>query len=92
MVIPRTFNLFGYTFKVKSPWKVDKEDNWGEASIKNRWVKVKRGLNQEQREITYLHEMTHIILDCLEYNDLSDDEDFVERFSKALHQVLTTSK
>jgi hypothetical protein len=89
--IPKTFQIFGLTFKVTQPWKF-KGDHWGECSIAKKSIKVKRSLNQEQKEITYLHEITHAILDCLEYNDLSHDEDFVERFSKALHQVIKTSK
>lgn len=92
MIIPKRFKIFGLTFKVTQPWKVDKEDNWGECSIAKKSIKVKRSLNQEQKEITYLHELTHTILDCLEYNELSSNEDFVERFSKALHQALTTSE
>ena len=48
--------------------------------------------NKEQKDITYLHEVVHAILDSLEYNELSSDEDFVERFSKALHQVIKSSR
>lgn len=92
MVIPKSFSIFGLSFKVKQLVKVDSKDNWGESSISKKQLIVKKGLNQEQKEITYLHEVTHTILNCLEYNDLSNDEDFVERFSKALHQVITTSK
>lgn len=90
--IPKRFKIFGLTFKVVQPWKVDSKDNWGECSIAKKTVKVKRSLNQEQKEITYLHELTHTILDCLEYNELSANEDFVERFSKALHQAIKTSE
>lgn len=90
--IPKTFKIFGLTFKVTQPHKIDNKDNWGECSISKKSIKVKRSLNQEQKEITYLHELTHAILDCLEYNDLSHNEEFVERFSKALHQALKTSE
>lgn len=91
--IPKEFKLFGLTFKVTQPWKIDKTDNhWGECYIANKTIKVKRNLNKEQKEITYLHEVIHAILDMNEYDDLSNDEAFVERFSKGLHQVLTTSK
>lgn len=92
MTIPKEFEIFGLTFKVTQPWKVDKEEHWGECSIAKKTIKIKRSLNQEQKEITYLHEVTHAILDCLEYDKLSNDEQFVERFSKALHQVIKSSK
>lgn len=90
--IPKRFKIFGLTFKVTQPWKIDKDNSWGECSISKKSIKVKRSLNKEQKEITYLHEVTHAILDSLEYNELSHDEEFVERFSKALHQVLTSSE
>lgn len=90
--IPKRLSIFGLSFKVTQPIKVDNKDNWGECSVAKKTIKVKRGLNKEQKEITYLHELTHAILDCLEYNDLSNDEGFVERFSKALHQALRTSE
>lgn len=92
MIIPKTFSIFGLTFKVTQPWKFKNDDRWGECNVHKKTIKILRSLNREQKEITYLHEITHAILDCLEYTKLSHDEDFVERFSKALHQVLTTSK
>lgn len=93
MLIPKKFKLFGLTFKVTQPYKItSKDEHWGECSIAKKSIKVKRSLNREQKEITYLHEITHAILDTLEYTDLSHDEQFVERFSKALHQVLTSSE
>lgn len=92
VIIPKTFKIFGLTFKVTQPYKFKNNDRWGECNINTKSIKVLRSLNKEQKEITYLHEITHAILDCLEYNELSHNEDFVERFSKALHQVLTTSK
>lgn len=92
MIIPKQFTIFGLTFKVKQLKKLGKDDHWGDCTISTKMIRLKKDLNQEQKEVTYLHEVTHAILDCLEYTELSGDEDFVERFSKALHQVLKTSK
>lgn len=93
MQIPKTFQIYGLTFKVTQPWKLDaKDSHWGSCSIASKSIKVKRGLNKEQKEITFLHEVVHAILDVNEYEELSKDEKFVERFSKALQQVLSTSK
>ena len=92
IIIPKSFKIFGLTYRVTQPVRVDNEGNWGEHSISDRKIKVLKSLNQEQKEITYLHELVHTILDNLEYNELSSDEEFVERFSKALHQIIKTSK
>jgi Zn-dependent peptidase ImmA (M78 family) len=40
---------------------------------------------------TFFHELVHCLLEKLEYRDLSDDEQFVERFSALLYQSLKTS-
>lgn len=92
IIIPKKFSIFGLTYRVTQPKKVDKDDNWGEHSVVHKRIKVKKDLNQEQKEITYLHELIHTVLDNLEYNELSSNEVFVERFSKALHQILKTSE
>lgn len=93
MEIPKKFKLVGLTFKIKQLWKLNsKDDHWGSCSVATKTIKLKRNLNKEQKEITYLHEIVHAILDVTEYEELSKDEKFVERFSKALHQVITTSE
>lgn len=90
--IPKTFQIFGKTITVKQPWKVDREDSRGEWLYEKAVIKLRRSLNIEEKEVVFWHETVHSILDTLEYNDLSNDERFVERFSKALHQVLKTAK
>lgn len=92
LLIPKTFEIFGRTYKVLHPHKVDKEGSLGECDSHNNIIKLRRNLPKDLKELTYLHEVTHAILDSLEYNKLSKDEVFVERFSKALQQVLNSSK
>lgn len=92
MIIPKSFKLFGRTFKVTQPKQIDGRSSWGSCNYGKAQIKVLKGLSDEDKEQTYLHEITHAILDGLEYNELSDDEKFVDLFSKALHQVLTTQE
>ena len=92
MEIPKQLKLFGRTIRVQQPWKVDKEDSRGEYDYLKGIIRIKRNMPLEEKEVVYLHELTHAILDALEYNDLSKDEDFIERFSRALHQTLITSE
>lgn len=91
-MIPKQFSLFGETYKVKYLVKIDKEDSWGENCPIKNVIKIKKGLNQEQQEATYLHELVHCVLTNLGYAKLNDDEVFVDTFAKALHQILKTSK
>lgn len=92
MQIPKKFSLFGETYKVRQVIKVDREDNWGEIDRTKNIIRIKKGLNQEQREQTFLHEVLHASLDNLGYEKLSDDEVFVDTLAKALHQILTSGK
>jgi hypothetical protein len=90
--IPKSLKIFGKTIKVSQPWKVDKQDSRGEWIFLKSGIRIKRTLPIDEREVVFLHELTHAILDNLEYNDLSNDEDFMERFSRALHQALKTAE
>lgn len=92
--LPKQFKLFGMTYKVEQPNKVlfNGESVLGQCVNDTHTIQVRKNLKRELKELTYLHEITHAILYSLEYNKLSEDETFVERFSKALHQVLTTSE
>ncbi len=90
--VPREFILLGRTYKVLQPPRVDKEGNLGDCNSDAALIKVRRNLKKELKEHTFLHEMTHAILDSLGYNKLSNDEKFVDSFSGALYQVLKTAK
>jgi hypothetical protein len=94
MVIPKQFKLFGQTYEVRQPPKVmwQGDSVLGHCNSDDGIIQVRRNLKKELKELTYLHELTHAILYSLEYNKLSNDETFVERFSRALHQALTTQE
>lgn len=92
MEIPKQFTIFGETYKVKQLVKVHKDGRWGEHEPLGNVIKIKKGLNEEQKMQTYYHELVHAILTNLSYSELNEDEEFVDRFAKALHQVIKTSK
>ena len=96
MNIPKSFKIFGQTIRVvwlKGLYK--REKAWA-IWYPNRNVITMQlpvaGLNlsKEQLEQTFIHEATHACLDILQYEKLSSDEDFVDRFSNALHQMIVT--
>lgn len=90
--IPSRFTIFGETYKVKQLVKIDKKDSWGEHDPNKNIIKVKKGLNPEQKAQSFYHELTHCILHHLSYHTLDTNEVFVDQFSKALHQVLSTKE
>ena len=92
MVIPKSFKIFGETYKIKELIRVHKDNRWGEHQPTGNVIKIKKTLNQEQKEQTYLHEVVHCILSNLSYEELNENEVFVDQFAKALHQILTSGK
>jgi len=88
MLTPKKFSLFGETYKVRQVIKVDKKDSWGEMDMHKNIIRIKKSLNIEQKDQTYLHEILHLSLDNLGYEKLSEDEVFVDTLAKALHQIL----
>jgi len=92
MVIPKSFKIFGETYKIKELIRVHKDNRWGEHQPTGNVIKIKKTLNQEQKEQTYLHEVVHCILSNLSYEELNENEVFVDQFAKAFHQILTSGK
>ena len=93
--IPKDFQLLGEKHKVSLLKKVNKGADWGYWNPENNTIQLEKASlmrNQDQVEQTFIHELTHCILDHLGYEHLSNDEKFVDLFSKAFHQVLKTAK
>lgn len=91
MDIPSKFKLFGETYKVKHLVKIDKDGSWGECDYIKNTIKIKKSLNNEQKEQAFMHEIIHLALHNLGYNKLNDDEVLVDTMAKALHQILTSN-
>ena len=98
MIIPKEFKLFGATIKVIfDNDRCDDKDAYGLARYKTNEIFLQdkaHGENIEKTEIqcTFFHEVIHFILSRISEEKLSNNENFVKKFSRALHQVLTTQK
>ena len=91
--IPKEFSLFGEKHKVKRVKLIDKGKSLGEWNPDNNTIKLStQGRSLDSIEQAFYHEIVHCILDHLSYEHLSNDEKFVDTFSKALHQILKTAK
>jgi hypothetical protein len=91
-MIPKSFTIFGEKYKVKQVVKVDSEDSFGEFNPETNIIKIKKGLQQDQKESVYYHELIHCLTHVLGYATLYTDEVFTDTMGKALHQILKTSK
>jgi len=61
----------------------------GNVNFSKQTIKLKNGGCEEYLEQTFLHELLHILFDFCYINiDKEQEENVVERLSKALYQVL----
>ena len=97
MRIPTKFLLFGETITVEFDHDlVGKNGNFGEADFKSARIILQtpiKGIVCESKvEETFYHELTHMILDKLAYNDLNDDEKVVTAIGGLIHQFINSPR
>ena len=96
MKIPKKFKLHGHTITVEySNDMRDEDDAVGKASYRAQKIILQPicvGYNRTRTSIehTFLHELTHHILNEMAEHDMMNNEKFVDLFSALLHQALTT--
>jgi hypothetical protein len=86
--------MFGRWVQVRviplASWPHDVGD-LGMWDPQNNTIDIRGDQAQVGLETTYLHELTHALLDGLS-NKLTEDEAFVDQFAHLLHQALTSAK
>lgn len=93
MKIPNKVQLMGETIKVT----IDKDlamrtDAFGQAHHRFNEIKINYNDNKEIMEHTFFHELTHMVLDKMNEQDLSGNEKFVNLFGGLLYQALKDMK
>jgi hypothetical protein len=91
-MIPKTFKIFNTEWKVIQPPKINSDGDFGYCDYNTNTIKIRRNLKRDVKEATLLHEQVHAILFTLGYDDLSRNEQFVEQFAQALHQVIKSAE
>ena len=91
--VPRQFKLAGHTIEVRiippRRWKHGKScvGIWLPDVYRIELLSSSRGSARQQ---VFTHELIHALLDVSGHDDLSRDEQFVDRLGHLLQQVLTT--
>ena len=98
MEIPTTFEIFGEKIKVK----IVKKLNFNESAVgmtyhRKGLIEIQDSteawpISKDSMEQTFFHELMHLVLKKLSYDELSSDENFAERMGNALQQVFKTMK
>ena len=91
--IPKRFQLLGHTIAVKvvppSRWKHGKGcvGIWIPDDLRIEIISTAKG---SYRQVVWWHEACHAMLDLAGYENLSHDEQLVDRLGHLLQQMLTT--
>lgn len=91
--IPKKFQLLGHTIKVRvvppSKWRHGKNcvGIWLPEQYRIDIISTVKGSHRQQ---VWCHELTHALLDLAGYEELSHDEQLVDRVGHLLQQALTT--
>lgn len=91
--IPKRFQLAGHTIEVRtvprSKWKHGKNcvGIWLPDAYRIEVLASLRGSNRQQ---VFTHELIHALLDVAGHDDLSRNEQLVDRLGHLLQQAMTT--
>ena len=92
MRTPAQFRLMGHTITVEMyppiKWKFGDCLGWFNPKDMKIGILKRPGTVSEQ---TFIHELTHAILYCMN-SDHYEDEEFVDTFAGLLHQAATSAK
>lgn len=101
MTIPKQFNLYGETIKVKYSSKLNKH-SMGQALFSSNIIHIATNIQHRDKfEQTYIHELLHFVLfnsriaNKYKFKNgkrLYMDENFVDDVSALLHQAIKSSK
>ncbi len=84
----RSINILGIPYEIREVDIIDKGTFLvGQINYTEQVIKIAKGLGEEYRMQTLIHEILHGILDALGYSELNNDEQKVQGIASALHQV-----
>lgn len=85
-----TVNICGIPHKVvECDSKFDVDLHMGEIRYADAEIRINKALSENVKTETLCHEIMHGILVHLGYNDLSQDEQFIQAVANAINQAFT---
>lgn len=96
-IIPVSFTLGGTDYKVEFVDNLLIGDNVAYIDFPSSLIRIGNQYKGSEcttdyKDISFLHELVHGILDTIGKDELSSDESFVEGFANSMHQYLKTAK
>lgn len=90
MQIPSEFQLGGLTWKVRRMKRLP--GRYGDCNLGKKTIQILDTLDEDLKEQTFCHELTHAIYFAMGKNQEDHPEEFIDGFAMFLHQFLTTAK
>ena len=90
MLIPSSFELGGFKWKVVRRKRL--KDKYGDCNLAKLEIQILDTLEQELKEQTFLHELTHAIQFAMGIEQANHNEQFTDAFAMYLHQYMKTAK
>lgn len=90
MIIPTSFELGGYKWKVRRVKRL--VGKWGDCNVSKQEIRILDSLPQEVKEQTFCHELLHAIEVACGHNPDTHDEIAIDQRATLLHQYLNSAK
>lgn len=96
--IPASFWLYGQKIYVSmSPDLIERENATGQALYRRDVIEIQANTISINRprshiEVTFLHELLHMILYAMGEDDLRNNESMIDEMAKLLHQAFITAE
>mgnify|MGYP003990634271 CR=1 FL=1 len=98
MKIPKKVKIGGVYYPITQVENLYQDFNaWGRVDISTQQIYLQMNtpvspISDGRMQQSLVHEIVHVMLDDVGHRELSKDEDFVERFSNILYQVIEDNK
>lgn len=93
--VPKDFEIFGNRIVVKGKKNLTSEDGTeclGLCNVDQLTIKLDTSLRGAHKWTVFCHEATHMALSLLGYDELGEDEVFVDRIGQVIYQMLKTAR
>lgn len=91
MKIPQTIKIGWRTYEIKMVEERRDEEGEllsGQIDLENHIIYIDNNLDNDEKAVAFLHELTHGIFNSHCHSDWRDNEDLVESVSEGLYQVM----
>ena len=88
MNIPNKIQIAGKTIDIVMEDMKDIDYCWGKTYFGTGKIGIAKNMSDEQKQITFIHELVHMIFETMGESELRDNEKIVHGLAELLYQVV----